>query len=142
MRLQNFSKGLKVTLKDNTSAYGYSVSITGSYALLSSLQTSPTTVSQIFAAAAGAACAFAVVELATLVLFRNMNEGQAERTKLLARLMSAASVGSSMGAAALGGLLLHGRTAWFAGTFAATCLFVLFDAVELGIVESSEHDRS
>lgn len=139
MQLRVFSKALKVGLKDNTSAFGYSVTVTGSYAVLTSLKKNPS-LGELFAGAAGAVCAFIVIEAATLLILRNMEGGEPERTRLIARLMNVVSVGTSMGAAALCGYFLGDMLAWFVGVFSATCLFVLLDAVELSIVKD-ERDQ-
>ena len=137
MRPRNFPKSLKVTVKENSSAYGYSVSITGAYAVLTSLQPNPT-IGNLFAGAAGAVCAFAAVEAGTILLLRDMQGGETEQTRILARIMTAISVGASMAAAGLCGRLLHGHAAWFAGTLSATFLFILFDAFELSIVKGGD----
>lgn len=133
-RSLRLSTGFTISLRDNTSAYGYSVTITGSYAILNSLANG-SSVGDIFAAALGAVAAFTIIQACGLQLLRGLDEHASERTLLIARLMDVASVGAGMGCALVCGRLLSGPGAWFLGTFSASCIFVLMDSLEISLVK-------
>ena len=57
----SYVQGLSASVRNNSSAYGFSVSITASFGLLTSVAGTPT-VPEIFAFAAAAVVAFALVE--------------------------------------------------------------------------------
>jgi hypothetical protein len=139
MRARVAFKAIKISLADNTSAFGYSVTITGTYAVMTALNKAPA-LSELFAGAAGAVGAFIAMELAVVLLFRDVDEGELERTRLIARMMSLVSVCSSMGMAALCGHFLKGPAAWGLAGFIATTVFMVLDAVELGITKDAEND--
>lgn len=134
MKLQ-IRKNLNVSLKDNSSAYGYSITITGVYAVLESFHHGSPDLLQIFAGAGGAVLAFVAVEFTLHLLGRNLESKDTEQTRIIARMMAFASIGCGMAVAALCGWLLHGAVGWFAAGFLATASFVLLDALELALVE-------
>ena len=134
MRLR-IRKNLSISLKDNSSAYGYSITISGAYAILELSQKSPANLLEIFAGASGAVLAFIAVETALSLLGRDLDDRDTELTRVIARMLAFASIGSGMGTAAFCGWVLHGAVAWFAGGFLATSMFVVIDAFELALVE-------
>jgi hypothetical protein len=134
-RSLSLSTGFAISLRDNTSAYGYSVTITGSYAILNCLDKGSSTLREIFAAALGAVVAFTLIQGLGLRFLQSLDEVASNRTRLIARMMDLASVGAAMGAALACGLYLSGPSAWFAATFFASCVFVFMDALELDWVE-------
>jgi threonine/homoserine/homoserine lactone efflux protein len=56
-----YVRGLRSAARNNASAYGYSVTITATFGVLS-VVASPTTVAEIFAFAGGAVLAYALVD--------------------------------------------------------------------------------
>jgi hypothetical protein len=129
------ARSTSATLNDNITAFGYSILITGSYGLLSSLQ-QPRDALEIFAGAAGAVLAFITVELINLAFFRNMVDSEPKRGGLVTAVMRLISVGGGMGAALLCASDLQGIAAWFTTGFAASFVFLLLDGVELVAAES------
>jgi len=127
---------LAISLRDNTSAYGYSVTITGSYAILNCVQGGSTLIG-IFAAALGAVVAFSLIQALGLRFLGRLEDDASDRTRLIARLMDFASVGAAMGCALACGEFLSGPGAWFAATFLSTCVFVFMDALELDMVKAA-----
>ena len=133
-------KSLSISLKDNSSAFGYSITITGAYAVLESFAPGSPDLLEIFVGAGGATLAFIVVEVALHFLGRDLASSDTEQTRIAARMLAFVSIGCGMGIATLCGWLLHGAVAWFAAGFLATTLFVLLDALQLALVEQ-ETDR-
>lgn len=125
-----FARDLMVSLKENSSAYGYSICITGGYALLNALGKTPTTL-DIFAAAMSAIAGFVALELAGIALFHNVDESDAQSTRFFARMMDFLSIGAAMSAAWLAGYFLDGVAAWSAAGFAISIVFVLLQSLEL-----------
>lgn len=134
MKLQ-IRKNVSVSLKDNSSAYGYSITITGAYAVLESFHHGSPDLLEIFVGAGGAVLAFVAMEFALNLLGRDLDSKDTEQTRIIARMLAFASIGCGMAVAALCGWLLHGAVAWFAAGFLATSSFVLLDALELAFVE-------
>ena len=58
---RRYKRGLHASVRNNASAYGFSVTITASFGLLTSALGTPTAL-EIFAFAGGAVAAFALVE--------------------------------------------------------------------------------
>lgn len=135
LRSLPLSAGFAISLRDNTSAYGYSVTITGSYAILNCLDKGSSTPREIFAAALGAVVAFTLIQGLGLRFSKSLDEVASNRTRIIARMMDLASVGAAMGAALACGDYLSGSAAWFAATFFSSCIFVFIDALELDWVQ-------
>ncbi len=129
------ARSTSATLNDNITAFGYSILITGTYELLSSLE-QRRDVFEIFTGAAGAVLAFIMVELINLVFFRNMVDSEPKRGGLVTALSRLVSVGGGMGAALLCAVHLQGIAAWFTTGFVASFVFLLLDGIELVAAES------
>lgn len=128
-----YIKNLKVTLRDNSSAYGYSILITAVYATLNVYSTA--TIDTIFMGVIGAAMGFVAVESYIVRVFHDVDASDTQRTKTIARLMHAISIGCGVGCAAICGAFFNGYAAWFIGALFATVSFILIDGIELSIVE-------
>ena len=128
-------KNLRLSVMDNASAYAFSITITGCYALLTTIaQPDPL---DIFLAAAGAVAAFAVAELLTLLLLREELQ-ESDSVKLLGRMLNFLSVGCAMGAAYLCGLLLTGPLSWLTAGFVSALIFIFLEGLELAVAEARE----
>ncbi|ORE85633.1 hypothetical protein ATO4_26382 [Aurantimonas sp. 22II-16-19i] len=128
-------KNLRLSVMDNASAYAFSITITGSYALLTTIaQPGPL---DIFLAAAGAVAAFAVAELLTFLLLRE-DPQESDSVKLLGRMLNFLSVGCAMGAAYLCGLLLPDPLSWLAAGFVSALIFIFLEGLELAVAEARE----
>ncbi len=128
------ARNVAVTLNDNISAFGYSVLITGCYALMSTLGHTPGVV-EIFAAAGGAVLAFLVFELIMLIAFRDLRGIEAERNRFVAGLMRVISVPGGLGGAMLCATYLTGPGAWLAGGFSGSFVFLVLDGIELLFID-------
>ncbi|MEH6717314.1 MAG: hypothetical protein V7704_00420 [Aurantimonas endophytica] len=128
-------KNLRLSVMDNSSAYAFSITITGTYALLATIA-APGPL-EIFAGAGGAVCAFMVAELLTLLLLRE-DPQRSDTVKLLGRMLNLLSVGCAMGAAYLCGLLMDGPLGWLVAGFVASLIFILLEGLELALAEAKE----
>jgi hypothetical protein len=130
----NYLRGLHASARENVSAYGYSVTITASFGLLSVTEGSPGVLA-IFLFAAGAILAVALVEAIASGGFRHRLEEEPSRVRALGGSISFPSVGLALAAILLVGYLVSGLLAWPLGSFLATLLFLLVFALELGLAE-------
>lgn len=135
MRLKRLLlKNLRLSVMDNSSAYAFSITITGAYALLATIaQPGPL---EIFAGAGGAVAAFMVAELLALLLLPK-DPQRSDNVKLLGRMLNLVSVGCAMGGAYLCGLLLSGPIAWLAAGFVASLVFVGLEGLELALADAA-----
>jgi hypothetical protein len=130
--LRLFERGVDTATRNNVTAYGYSVTITAAFALL---QTSriDTGAAQIFAFAAGAVVAFAVIAALASGFFQEELEDQPSNVKSLAGALSFFSVGLALGVAYVVGILLQGLAAWPVSAFLTTVVYVASVGLELAV---------
>ena len=129
----HYVHGLHTSARGNAPAYGYSVTITASFGILSALKGSPG-VAEIFLFAAGAIAGFALVEAIVTGGFRHGLEDEPTEVKALGGSISVLSVGGAL-AGTLGIGTLLGTAAWPLGSFTATVLYLCFYALEISIAE-------
>ncbi len=130
------ARSISVSLNDNISAFGYSVLITGSYALMQARGHSPEVI-EIFAAAGGAIFAFLVFEFIMITFFSDLRGIESERNRFVAALMRVVSVPGGMGGALLCANYLTGSLAWLAGGFVGSFVFLVLDGIELLVIEET-----
>ena len=130
----NYLHGLQHSARENVSAYGYSVTITASYGLLTVILGSPS-VLEIFIFAGGAILAVALVEAIASGGFRHRLEEEPSRVRALGGSISFFSVGLALLSAVLVGRIVGGLFAWPLGSFLATLVFLLIFALEIGLAE-------
>ncbi len=127
-------KNLRVSIKDNTSAYGYSIAITGITAMMNSAGGRATPV-DLVAEAGGAVSFYMLVELLAVTFLRKIRDDDGLQTRLLARMLNLLSVGGALGCAFVIAKLMSGWHAWFMAGFAGTAAFVLLEGIELYIAD-------
>ena len=130
----NYLRGLHASARGNAAAYGYSVTITASFGILTVAAGSPH-VGEIFAFAAGAVAAFALVEALASGGFRHGLSDEPSDVKALGGSISVLSVGLALGAALAAGSFVGGFAAWPLGSFLATLAYLLLFALEIGLAE-------
>jgi hypothetical protein len=136
-----YLRGLRASVRNNASAYGFSVTITASMALLSSIQGTPKAL-QIAAFAGGAVAAFAVVEMVVSWGFTQGVEDEPTNVKELGSSISILSVGVAIGCAYVVGRLVGGLVAWPWGSFVGTASYLLLFGVELGLANGIQRRRA
>ena len=129
--------GLRTSVVNNSSAFAFSIMITGSFGLLSRSEGSATT-SEIFIFGMLAVAGFAALEAVASKGFRRRPETYPVEVTMLGTAFSFISVAAAYGAVALSGALLDDTLAWLAGGFCASALFVFAEAIEMACVEPFE----
>jgi hypothetical protein len=135
-----FARGLHGTLRNNVTAYAFSVMITTSAATLVHYLGTPVPW-ELFLFAGGAVAAFVTVEAAVTAGFRRGLRGEPSKVVTLGSAFAFASVGVGVGAAVLTGLVLDSWLAWPLGAFLATAAYVLASGVEIGFAERAQRHR-
>ncbi|EIE97843.1 hypothetical protein [Saccharomonospora glauca] len=136
-----YTKEIRTSLRNNSGAFGYSVMITCALAMLSAQHSSPNPL-QIMLFALGAVLSFLVVEAVATNVFRRSLGGE-EQTKVIALGSSIAvlSVGLALGATAAVGAWLPATVAWLVGSFVASTVYLLLNAVEMVLARRVEETR-
>lgn len=132
--MKALAQAIRSSVKDNATAYGYSISITGTAALLSN-EGHKITVIAVFAGMLAAAAAFVIIEGLIMLLVDDLKDDEGQEDRVLARMMNIFSIAAAMGAAFASGHYLPDPYAWPVGGFTATAAFVLFDGIELALTE-------
>ena len=130
--LRLFERGVDTATRNNVTAYGYSVSITAAFALLQTSR-SDTGALEIFAFAAGAVVAFAIIGALASGFFQEELEDQPSNVKALAGALSILSVGLALGVAYVVGILMQGIAGWPVSAFLTTVVYVASVGLELAI---------
>ncbi len=130
--LRLFERGVDTATRNNVTAYGYSVSITAAFALLQTSR-SDTGALEIFAFAAGAVVAFAIIGALASGFFQEVLEDQPSNVKALAGALSILSVGLALGVAYVVGILMQGIAGWPVSAFLTTVVYVASVGLELAI---------
>jgi len=131
----NYVRGLRSAARNNASAYGYSVTITATFGILS-VVTAVTTVLEIFAFAGGAVLAYALVDGVASGGFRHgPRDEEPSEVTALGSSVSFVSVGAAQTIVLVEAQLLGGWPAWPLGAFSATVAYLLLLALEIGLAE-------
>ena len=132
---------LRLALRNNAGAYGYSVMITGALAVLTATYKSPTA-GQVFLFLLGAVLSFAVIELlATRGFTRPIDDSEATKVIALGSSLSLVSVAAAVGAALLGAMVLPKTPAWLVGGFLASLIYLLVSALEMSLARRIQEVR-
>lgn len=129
-----YGRGVRTSLRNNAAPYGYSVTITSTFGVLTAQLGSPT-VGQIFLFLFGTVTAFTIVDGAVSRGFRERLRGEPPELVALGSAFGHASAALSVGAAALAATILATGHAWPLGSFAATSVFLLTAGVEMALAE-------
>jgi len=131
----NYVRGLRSAARNNASAYGYSVTITATFGILS-LVTGTTTVLEIFAFAGGAVLAYALVDAVASGGFRHgPRDEEPSEVTALGSSVSFVAVGMALAIALVEAQLVGSWAAWPLGAFSATVICLLLLALEIGLAE-------
>lgn len=130
-----YVRGLQTSVRNNSSAYGFSVMITASLAVLQSLVASPK-VGQLFLFLIGAVAAMVLVELVASKGFTERMRGEPPEVVALGSAFSLLSVSLAVGTAALTGEIVDTGAAWPLGSFLATLAYLVVVAVEMALAET------
>lgn len=132
--------GVRTALRNNVSAYGFSVMITASFGVLTASLGSPT-VGDVFLFAGGGVTGVTVIEGVSSRGFREKMRGDPSDVVALGAAIGYFSVGVAIGAAALVALVLTGGIGWAVGAMAASAIYVLISGAEMALARILQEDR-
>jgi hypothetical protein len=136
MFMESFSRGLQASVRNNYTAYGYSVMITASFGVLATQER--TRLGFIFLFLAGAIAAFVAIELIVSKGLERTPRGEPMKVEALGAAFSFGSVGVAVGAAALATVVMNGWIAWLLGAFSASAVYVLLSGLEIALAAKLE----
>ena len=140
MRFALYSRGIRTSITNNSTAYGYSILITGSLAALNTLVGAPS-ISALFLFVLGAAGAFAVLEMLASKFFTVRIRGEPSDVVVLGSAFNVVSISLGLAAATLTGSLLTSWVAWILGPFCATAVYILGAGFEFSVARQAEEGR-
>ena len=132
-----YARGVLEAVRGNSTAYGYSVVITSTFAVLTALHGTPE-VGDIFIFLSGAAAGFTLVEAAASGGFRHVERAEPAEVVLLGTAFNIVSMASGLGAATVTGYLVDPWPAWVLAPFAGTSLYLVVVGLEMAIAEAAE----
>lgn len=127
---EDYLRGLGMSTSNNALAYGYSVTATASFAVLTRTD-QPADIGRIFLFVAGAGLAFAGVNAIVTRGFRTRVEPEPPVVLALATSLSALSISAGVGAAVLLGIMLGGWLAWLLAAVFSTWVYLFIAALEI-----------
>jgi hypothetical protein len=130
--LEHYVRGLGMSARNNSLAYGYSVLITASFGVLESLRGTPS-IGDVFVLVGGACVPFAVVNAFVTRGFRRRVEHEPPVVVSLGSSFGVFSVSASVGLAALLAWALRGLAAWAVAAALATLGYLLLSALEIAL---------
>lgn len=136
----SYLRGLHASVRNNASAYGFSVTITTTMALTTSALGMPAAL-EIATFAGGAVAAFGVVELVVSRGYTYGLEDEPGDVKELGSSFSIFSVGVAIACAYAVGWLLKSFFAWPLASFVATLVYLLLFGVELSLAHRLQRRR-
>jgi hypothetical protein len=130
-----YRRGVQTSVLDNASAFGFSITITGTLGTLSTFRGQPT-FGEILAFVVGAAVAFSLVQALASGGFRHRLEPHSSDVVLKGTALNFLSVAIALAGAAVVSYFIPGYTAWPAAAFLASLLYVGAEGGELAWAEA------
>jgi len=130
-------RGMRTSVRNNSAAYGFSVTITATFGSLNTLSGRQSVV-DVFLFLAGAGVAFTATELVASKGFKITDYSEPEEVVLIATSFNLFSMSCAVALGSLVGWLLSGWIAWFLGSFAATISYLIVVGVEMAVAERAE----
>lgn len=137
---ETIERGVRTAVRNNVSAYGYSVMITAAFGVLSASLGSPS-VGKVFLYAGGAVTGVTAIEAVASRGFRVRMRGEPSDVVALGSSFSFASVGLSVGAAALAAALVPTWAGWLLGSFVASAFYVVASGAEMALAHAAQKRR-
>ena len=128
--LEHVVRGLGASTRHNALAYGYSLAITGSFAVLT-YSAPPTRPPEILLFGVGGTASFTVANASTTRGFRRRVREEPPIVRAVGSSLGFVSVVGAIALAWLVGWGLGGWPAWLLGGFAASSVYLLLTALEL-----------
>jgi hypothetical protein len=131
--VEEFSKGLRTSIEENSTAYGYSVMITVSFGVLTTTGHQPS-VGRLFLVVIGAAIAFTLMEALSTRMFKTTDR-DSEYVALLGAAFNFLSIGVGLAVAWLTSLATTGWMAWVLVPMLGTVSYLVFVGLEITIAK-------
>ncbi|ATG51214.1 hypothetical protein CFK38_06500 [Brachybacterium vulturis] len=135
-----YVRELRRSLRNNSGAFGYSVMITSTMAMLSSIEGSPRP-THIVLFLLGAVASFALIEAVATRAFTRSLEDEDTAVIALGASLNLFSIAGGVGVAAGLAVLLPETASWLLAPFAASVTYVLVTAVEMAVARRIEERR-
>ena len=133
-------RGLQTSVRNNSTAYGYSLTVTATLGVLAAELDAPT-VGQVFLFAAGAVMGVVAVEAAATRGFRERARSEPPQVVVFGSALAILSVGSAVGAGALAAVVLGTGVAWPIGGLLASLLYLLAAGAEMAMAERASRPK-
>jgi hypothetical protein len=129
---QHFVRGVRTSIANNTSAYGFSLTVAGSYAALAKVHGEPSWL-ELFLFLAGSCLGFAAVNAVATQLFSKESPDEPELVISLATSLSVFSVCGAVGVATGVAFAVSSWPAWLLAALAFTVAYVIGVGAEVSI---------
>lgn len=132
-RRRRLAQGLNASVHGNAQAFGFSITVTVSFGVVSVLHPAPG-VWDLFLFAMAAVLAFSLLNVLVVLALHDADRSvPGERAVLVGTATDFLAVGAAVGAAVGIGHLVDGTLAWILTPFVAGAVYVLVQSVELAI---------
>lgn len=128
--VQAFGSGVRMSLRNNASAYGFSISITVAFGLVSTAHGQSAFVLQSCLFALGAALAFVLVELIASRNFRHLSGSESSSVVMVGGVVDVVSIAAAVGTAA-GLAQIPGVFAWLLVAFGTTFVYLVVGGLDV-----------
>lgn len=133
--------GVRTSLRENATAYGFSVSITAAFGLVSTQHPSRETALPVLLFAAAAALTFLVIEVGASRLFADIGHQERTRVVFISGAVDGIAVLCSVGAA-VGLATIPGVLAWPATSAGTVLVFLVVGGLDVLIARAVDHRTS
>jgi ABC-type branched-subunit amino acid transport system permease subunit len=131
---------MRTAIRNNMSAYGFSVMITCSYGVLNT-SIGPPSVGNIFMFAGGAVTAVMLIDAIVSSGFRDKLRGDPSDVVALGAALELFSAGAGIGVAAIAGVAFGNWVGWTVGGTSAATAFVLMSGIEMAMARAVQEER-
>lgn len=139
MEPERIRRGVRGAIRDNATAYSYSVLITVTFVATQQILGTPT-VGHLFLYVLGATGSFVVLEAISSRFFQVEIKPEPSNVVLVGSAFSPLTVAASLGAAVGLAYLTHGWVGWLTTPLVATTTFILLAGVELAVARMREEE--
>lgn len=137
-----YVRELRLSLRNNAGAYGYSVMITSVMATFSGIN-EPPNVGEVLLFLLGAIASFALIEaVATRGFTHALNDREATKVIALGSSLHLVSIAGAVGLAVATSSLLPAAVSWPVGSFLASVTYLLVTAVEMTVARHVQEARN
>ena len=133
-------RALSTSVHGNSTAFGFSITITATFGMLTHVLGSPS-VGEVLTFAIAAALAIAALDGAVTRGFRTRAAAAPPEVQLLGTALNFVSVGTSVALSLAIGKLLDGAAAWPLGSAVASATYIVVEAAGIAVAEPIQRAR-